>query len=45
MRRRPPALNIFLNLLERGKIDAARRMPDGSLLTFRTGVCSTRRTM
>jgi enoyl-[acyl-carrier protein] reductase I len=30
----PPALNIFLNLLERGKIDAARRMPDGSLLTF-----------
>ncbi|HVH10458.1 MAG TPA: enoyl-[acyl-carrier-protein] reductase [Gemmatimonadales bacterium] len=30
----PPALNIFLNLLERGKIDAARRMPDGSLLAF-----------
>ena len=30
----PPALNIFLNLLERGKIDAARRMPDGSLLSF-----------
>src|SRR5882672_3377392 len=30
----PPALNIFLNLLERGKIDAARRMPDGSLLQF-----------
>src|SRR5256886_11160656 len=30
----PPALNIFLNLLERGKIDAARRMADGSLLTF-----------
>src|SRR5437870_11214468 len=28
----PPALNIFLNLLERGKIDASRRMPDGSLL-------------
>src|SRR5207245_581989 len=30
----PPALNIFLNLLERGKIDASRRMPDGSLLQF-----------
>src|SRR5690349_10521378 len=30
----PPALNIFLNLLERGKIDDARRMADGSLLQF-----------
>src|SRR5436189_2050060 len=30
----PPALNIFLNLLERGKIDDSRRMPDGSLLEF-----------
>ncbi|HXF96843.1 MAG TPA: enoyl-[acyl-carrier-protein] reductase [Gemmatimonadales bacterium] len=30
----PPALNIFLNLLERGKIDASRRLPDGSLLAF-----------
>ena len=30
----PPALNIFQNLLERGKIDDARRMPDGSLLAF-----------
>lgn len=30
----PPALNIFLNLLERGKIDESRQMPDGSLLTF-----------
>lgn len=30
----PPALNIFLNLLERGKIDEARRLPDGSLLQF-----------
>ncbi|MGH7538765.1 MAG: enoyl-[acyl-carrier-protein] reductase [Gemmatimonadales bacterium] len=30
----PPALNIFLNLLERGKIDESRRMPDGTLLTF-----------
>jgi enoyl-[acyl-carrier protein] reductase I len=30
----PPALNIFLNLLERGKMDESRRMIDGSLLTF-----------
>jgi len=30
----PPALNIFLNLLERGKMDEARRMPDGSMLEF-----------
>lgn len=30
----PPALTIFRNLLERGKIDASRRMPDGSLLEF-----------
>lgn len=30
----PPALNIFLNLLERGKIDEARRMSSGTLLTF-----------
>lgn len=30
----PPALNIFNNLLERGKIDEARRMPDGALLEF-----------
>ncbi|HEY4658400.1 MAG TPA: enoyl-[acyl-carrier-protein] reductase [Gemmatimonadaceae bacterium] len=30
----PPALNIFLNLIERGKMDAARRMRDGSLLAF-----------
>ena len=30
----PPALNIFLALLERGKMDESRRMPDGSLLTF-----------
>ena len=30
----PPALNIFVNLLERRKIDEARRMSDGSLLTF-----------
>lgn len=30
----PPALNIFLNLLERGKIDESRKMPDGSQLQF-----------
>lgn len=30
----PPALTIFLNLLERGKIDDSRRMTDGSLLNF-----------
>ena len=30
----PPALNIFLNLLERGKMDDSRRLRDGSLLTF-----------
>jgi enoyl-[acyl-carrier protein] reductase I len=30
----PPALNIFRTLLERGKIDQARRLPDGRLLTF-----------
>lgn len=30
----PPALNIFNNLLERGKIDASRKMSDGSMLTF-----------
>ncbi len=30
----PPALTIFLNLLERGKMDDSRRLRDGSLLTF-----------
>jgi enoyl-[acyl-carrier protein] reductase I len=30
----PPALTIFLNLLERGKMDESRRLGDGSLLTF-----------
>lgn len=30
----PPALNIFLALLERGKMDASRQLADGSLLTF-----------
>src|SRR5215211_5579790 len=30
----PPALKIFLNLLERGKMDESRRLADGSLLSF-----------
>lgn len=30
----PPALGIFNNLLERGKLDESRRMPDGSMLDF-----------
>lgn len=30
----PPALNIFLNLIERGKMDESRRMSDGSLMQF-----------
>jgi len=30
----PPALNIFLNLLERGKMDESRRLPSGQLLSF-----------
>jgi len=30
----PPALNIFLNLLERGKMDESRRLSDGSMLRF-----------
>jgi len=30
----PPALNIFLNLLERGKMDESRRLPNGELLQF-----------
>ena len=30
----PPALNIFLTLLERGKLDQSRTLPDGSLLAF-----------
>jgi enoyl-[acyl-carrier protein] reductase I len=30
----PPALNIFQNLLERGKMDEARTLADGSLLKF-----------
>jgi enoyl-[acyl-carrier protein] reductase I len=30
----PPALNIFLNMLERGKMDESRRLSNGSLLEF-----------
>jgi len=30
----PPALNIFRNLLERGKIDASRTLADGRMLEF-----------
>src|SRR5215210_6564242 len=30
----PPALTIFNNLLERGKMDEARRLSSGELLTF-----------
>ncbi len=30
----PPALNIFLTMLERGKLDESRTMPDGSLFSF-----------
>lgn len=30
----PPALNIFLNLLERGKLDESRRLSDGRLFEF-----------
>ena len=30
----PPALNIFLNLLERGKMDQSRRLSSGGLLEF-----------
>ncbi len=30
----PPALNIFLNLLERGKMDESRVLPDGSMFSF-----------
>ena len=30
----PPALTIFMNLLERGKLDESRRMSDGSMLEF-----------
>jgi len=30
----PPALNIFLNLIERGKMDESRKLSSGSLLSF-----------
>jgi enoyl-[acyl-carrier protein] reductase I len=30
----PPALNIFSNLLERGKMDESRRLSSGGMLTF-----------
>src|SRR4051812_11557590 len=30
----PPALNIFLNLLERGKMDESRKLSSGELLKF-----------
>src|SRR6184192_1582982 len=30
----PPALNIFLNLLERGKMDASRKLRSGGMLQF-----------
>lgn len=30
----PPAMNIFLNLLERGKMDESRKLSDGSMLEF-----------
>src|ERR687892_293481 len=30
----PPALNIFMNLLERGKMDDSRKLTSGKLLEF-----------
>jgi enoyl-[acyl-carrier protein] reductase I len=30
----PPALNIFMNLLERGKLDESRRLGNGTLMEF-----------
>jgi enoyl-[acyl-carrier protein] reductase I len=30
----PPALNIFMNLLERGKLDESRRLTTGALMEF-----------
>ncbi len=30
----PPALNIFLTMLERGKLDESRTLPDGSMFSF-----------
>src|SRR5689334_21547825 len=30
----PPALNIFMNLLERGKLDESRRLSNGTMMEF-----------
>src|SRR5881392_2089750 len=30
----PPALNIFMNLMERGKMDSSRKLSNGQLLEF-----------
>src|SRR5947199_4795443 len=30
----PPALNIFMNLLERGKMDESRKLSNGKMLDF-----------
>jgi hypothetical protein len=30
----PPALTIFMNLLERGKLDESRRLADGTTMSF-----------
>src|SRR6478752_10496420 len=30
----PPALNIFMNLLERGKMDESRKLSGGQVLSF-----------
>ena len=30
----PPALNIFMNLMERGKMDESRKLSNGQLLQF-----------
>src|SRR3982751_2694398 len=30
----PPALNIFMNLLERGKMDESRRLSTGEMFSF-----------
>src|SRR5204863_6837314 len=30
----PPALNIFMNMLERGKMDESRKLSNGQLLQF-----------
>jgi enoyl-[acyl-carrier protein] reductase I len=30
----PPALNIFMNLLERGRMDESRKLSNGEMMTF-----------